>query len=165
MRTLARTFLLTIITMLIFSSCSDNIINDIEDETCVEEDDNDNDIIDNSVLFYEDEITAEWKELFGPIKARATGNIESLTRISGTEYIVKGSVTIEGLHYNLEGTFNPFSDIILVKINDQESTYKGSFYVNECNNCSAGASVFFNTREDINSLNYISFNIRFQSDF
>ncbi len=163
MRTIFRMFLLTMITTLVFSSCSDDLIDEIEDEICIE--DGDNDITDNSVAFYESEIQANWEKLFYGNQATAIGTIESLTRISGTEYKVKGSVSLEGKDYNLEGVFNPFSDTITIYINGEESSYKGSFYVNECIDCSAGASVFFNAQYDLNSLNYISFEIRFQSDF
>ena len=164
MRTIFRMLLITMITTLVFSSCSDDIMDEIEDEKWIE--DGDNDITDNSVAFYESEIQANWKELFksGYI-ATATSTIDNLTRISGTEYKVKGSVSLEGKDYNLEGIFNPFSDKVTIKINGQESPYKGSFYVNECTDCSAGASVFFNARYDLNSLNYITFEVRFQSDF
>ena len=154
------------ITTLLFSSCSDDFMCEIEDEIGMEDGDNDNtDNTDNSVAFYESELKATWKELFHGNRATATDTIESLTRISGSEYKVKGSVSLEGKDYTLEGIFNPFSDTITIYINGEESPYKGSFYVSECIDCSAGATVFFNARYDLNSLNYISFEVRFQSDF
>lgn len=164
MKKLFRLFLITMITTLVFSSCSDDIIDDTEDEIGIK--DGDNDTTDNSVPFYESELQANWKELFeSGYRANETGTIESLTRISGTEYKVQGSVSLKGKDYNLKGIFNPFSDTITIYINGEESPYKGSFYVNDCIDCSAGASVFFNARYDINSLNYISFVVQFQSDF
>lgn len=158
MKKLFKIFLLATITTFALSSCEE------EDMVCDTEEDKAEDVIDNSVAFYEGEIKATWKVLFEGAKAIETGEIESLTRISGSEYQVTANVSLEGRDYNIVGKFKLYSDEITISLNGGEEKTT-SLRIDECNACTGNAFVFFSTGEKINSLNSVVITIHFESDF
>lgn len=152
-------------TLLLLPSCSDDTISELEDEIdeLEEIEEEEEIIIDNTIAFYDEDVTAEWKELFeGGYKARATGTIISLEEISSVEYKIKANVTLENKNYDLEATFNPYEERAPIIINGEES--EGYLSVYSCTDCSANLRVNLNRTFAVNSLNYIRFNITFSSD-
>lgn len=147
------------ITLLVFPSCSDETISEIEEEINKEEEI----IIDNTIAFYDEDFTAKRKELFeSGYKAHATGTILSLEKISSVEYKLKANVTLENKNYELKATFNPYEERAPININGDES--EGYLSVNSCTDCSAYLHVNLNRTFELNSLNYVQFNVTFSSD-
>ena len=122
------------ITLLVFSSCSDEVICEIEEKINEEKI-----IIDNTIAFYDEDFTAYRKELFGSNGANSRGTINSLEKISSIEYKLNASITVEGKDYNLEATFNPYDDRAPIRINDDVT--EGYSYVNPCTDCSANLNL------------------------
>ena len=163
-KTMKNLFVLFIvpITLLVFSSCSDDVICEIEEKINEEKIDEEEIIIDSTIAFYDEDFTAYRKELFGSNGATSRGTINSLEKISSVEYKLYASITVEGKDYNLEATFNPYDDRAPIRINDDVT--EGYSYVNPCTDCSANLNVQLYTTWYINSLNYIRFNVIFNSD-
>jgi hypothetical protein len=148
------------ITLLVFTSCSDDVICEIEEE--INKDNPVDTPIDNTIAFHDEEFTAYRKELLGSNGATSRGTINSLEKITSVEYKLNASITVEGKDYNLETTFNPYEDRAPISINGDAT--EGYAYVNPCTNCSANLNVQLYTTWYLNSLNYIRFSVIFNSD-
>lgn len=148
------------IILLVFTSCSDDVIGEIEEE--IDKENPIDDPVDNTIEFYDGDFTAYKKELFGSTSANSIGTINSLEKISGIEYKLNASITVEGKDYNLEATFNPYEDRSPISINGEAT--EGYSYVNLCTDCSANLNVQLYTTWYLNSLNYIRFSVDFNSD-
>jgi hypothetical protein len=147
--------LLIPIMLLVFSSCTDETLCEIEEETKEE-------VIDNTIAFHDEEFTAERQELFAGIKARATGTIISLEKLSSIEYKLKANITLEDKTYYLVATFNPYEERAPIDINGDVT--EGYLSVYSCTDCSANLRVNLNRTFTLNSLNYVRFNVTFSSD-